>query len=114
MGNGCVAGDLALQQGARRENILYGSLTDEQRCCSGKDPQPCGLSSGRPLAGLLLSHRAPLAMLLRRALPAARQSLAHSFPIMRWVLAFCSSPTNFNSNSNYNTYEIELYLCSLY
>src|SRR5713101_9696385 len=86
MGNGCVAGDLALQQGARRENILYGSLTDEQRCCSGKDPQPCGLSSGRPLAGLLLSHRAPLAMLLRRALPAARQSLAHSFPIMRWVL----------------------------
>jgi len=29
---------LALQQGARRENILYGSLTDEQRRCSGKDP----------------------------------------------------------------------------
>jgi len=27
-----------MQQGARRENILYGSLTDEQRRCSGKDP----------------------------------------------------------------------------
>jgi hypothetical protein len=33
---------LAQQQGARRENILYGSLTDEQRRCSGKDPQPAG------------------------------------------------------------------------
>jgi len=81
IGNGCVAGDLALEQGARRENILYGSLTNEQRRSSGKDPQPCGLSSGEPLAALLLSHRAPLAMLLRRALPAARQNLAHSFPI---------------------------------
>jgi len=49
---------LALQQGARRENILYGSLTDEQRRCSGKDPQPSGLSSGDLLAALLLSHRA--------------------------------------------------------
>ena len=58
MGNGCVAGDLALEQGASRENILYGSLTDEQRRCSGKDPQPCGLSSGEPLAALLLSQSA--------------------------------------------------------
>jgi len=49
IGNGCVAGDLALEQGARRENIVYGSLTDEQRRCSGTDLQPCGLSSGRPL-----------------------------------------------------------------
>ena len=82
MGNGCVAGDLALQQDARRENILHGSLINEQRRCSGKDPQPSGLSTGGPLAALLLSHRArTLAMLLRRALPAVRQSLAHSFPI---------------------------------
>ena len=81
MGNGCVAGDLALEQGARRENILYGSLTDEQRRCSGKDLQPCGLRSGEPLAALLLSHRAHWLCLLRRALPAARRSLAHSFPI---------------------------------
>src|SRR5438309_8656564 len=32
-------------------------------------------------------------MLLRRVLPAARQNLAHSFPIMRWVLV-CSSPAH--------------------
>jgi len=49
---------LALQQGARRKNILHGSLTDEQRRCSGKDPEPCGLSSGKPLAALLLSYPA--------------------------------------------------------
>jgi len=53
-----VAGDLALQQGARRKNILHGSLTDEQRRCSAKDPQPSGLRSGGRLAALLLSHRA--------------------------------------------------------
>jgi len=58
IGNGSVAADLALEQGARRENTLYGSLTDEQRRCSGKDLQPSGLSSGRPLTALLLSHRA--------------------------------------------------------
>jgi hypothetical protein len=27
--NGCIAGDLALRQDARRENILHGSSTDE-------------------------------------------------------------------------------------
>ncbi len=36
MGNGCVAEDLALRQGAGRENILHGSLTDEQCCRSAK------------------------------------------------------------------------------
>ncbi len=46
--NGCVAGDLALRQGARRENILRGSLTDEQRRRSGKDP---ATHVGRVLAG---------------------------------------------------------------
>jgi GxxExxY protein len=40
--NGCVAGDLALRQGARRENILYGSLSDEQRRGSAKDPATLG------------------------------------------------------------------------
>jgi hypothetical protein len=57
IGNGCVARDLALQQGARKENILHGSLTDEQRRCSDKDLQPGGLSAGDRLAALLLSHR---------------------------------------------------------
>jgi hypothetical protein len=36
--NGCVARDLVLRQGARSENILYGSLNDEQRRRSAKDP----------------------------------------------------------------------------
>jgi hypothetical protein len=39
MGNGRVARGLAMLQGARRENILYGSSTDEQRRSSGKDRQ---------------------------------------------------------------------------
>jgi hypothetical protein len=49
---------LAVLQGARRENIPCGSLTDEQRRSSGKDRQPGGLFSGGHLAALLLSHRA--------------------------------------------------------
>src|SRR5260370_25993840 len=35
--NGCVARDLALRQGQRRENILYGSSIDEQRLRRLKD-----------------------------------------------------------------------------
>jgi hypothetical protein len=72
---------LGLGQGARRENILHGSSTDEQRRLSPKDRQPLGLGAGGPLAALLLSHRTLAAMLLRRALPAARQHPAHPFPI---------------------------------
>jgi len=45
-------------QGARRENILYGSSTDEQRRSIAKDRQPGGLFSGGHLAALLLSQRA--------------------------------------------------------
>jgi hypothetical protein len=37
MRNGRVAGDLVMLQGARRENILHGSSTDEQRSSSAKD-----------------------------------------------------------------------------
>ena len=58
LGNGCVAGNLAMRQGARSKNILYGSLSDEQRSRSVKDTQPFGLDSGKRLAALLLSHRA--------------------------------------------------------
>src|SRR6266404_7696073 len=57
MGNGCVAEDLALRQGAWRENILHGSLTDEQCRCSAKGSRfwstailavgPAGILSGR-------------------------------------------------------------------
>jgi len=39
--------------------ILHGSLTDEQRHCTAKDPQPRGLSSGARLAALLFGYRAP-------------------------------------------------------
>jgi hypothetical protein len=71
-------------------HILYGSSTDEQRSSSGKDRQPGGLFSGGHLAALLLSHRALEAMLLRRALPAARQKTARPFPILIWALSrFC-------------------------
>ena len=57
IGNGCVARDLALRQGASRENILHGSLSDEQHGRGGKDRQPFGLRSGERLSALLLSHR---------------------------------------------------------
>jgi hypothetical protein len=69
---------------ARRGEGEYasdGSLTDEQRGGSVKDPQPLGLWSAKPLAALLLSHRALSAMLLRRALPKIWQTTVHSFPI---------------------------------
>jgi hypothetical protein len=58
---GRVAEDLAVLQGARRENILYGSSTDEQRSSSGKDRQPGGLFSGGHLAALLLGQQSALA-----------------------------------------------------
>ena len=86
IGNGRVAGDLAVLQGARRENIPCGSSTDEQRRSSGKDRQPGGLFSGGRPAALLLSHRA-LAMLLRHALPSARQKTARPFFILLQALS---------------------------
>ena len=57
IGNGRVARDLPVLQGARRKNILYGSSTDEQRSSNGKDRQPGGLFSGGRLTALLLSSR---------------------------------------------------------
>src|SRR5215469_1839260 len=81
IGNGRVARDLALLQGARRENIPCGSSTDEQRSSSAKDRQPGGLFSGGCLAALLLSQRAAAAIFLRRALPASLQKTARPFPI---------------------------------
>src|SRR5260370_24991408 len=84
IGNGCVARDLALRQGARRKNILYGSLTDEQRCRGGKDRQPFGLSSGGHLAALLLSHRKlRLCFFVAPCQPRALASRTH-FLFIRW------------------------------
>jgi len=58
-----------------------GSLTDEQRRCNGKDPQPCRAELWWAPGVVAPRSQSALAMLPRRALPAARQSLAHSFPI---------------------------------
>src|SRR5579864_9013973 len=57
IGNERVARNLVLQQGARREKILHGSLTDEQHRCRAEEQQPSWLSVGGSLAALLLSHR---------------------------------------------------------
>src|SRR5579871_3776195 len=93
MGNGRVARDLALLQGARRENILHGSSTDEQRSSSAKDRQPGGLFSGGRLAALLLSQRAlRLSSFVAPCQPPARKQRAHSL-FMRRVLTPAFSPT---------------------
>src|SRR6516162_11005291 len=86
MRNGRVARDLAVLQGARSENILYGSSTDEQRRSSAKDRQPGGLFSGGRLAALLLSQRAlRLSSFVAPCQPPARKQRAH-FSFMRSVL----------------------------
>src|SRR5207244_1199811 len=81
--NGCVAGDLALRQGARTENILYGSLSDANRRSSVKDPATLRAEFWRAAGGVApqSSGSCRAAMLLRRALPAARQDSALLVPI---------------------------------
>jgi hypothetical protein len=69
-------------QGARKENILYGYSTDEQRGSIPKDRPPGGLFTGRRLAALLFQSESAAAIFLRRALPAARQKTARSFLIV--------------------------------
>jgi hypothetical protein len=81
MANGCVARDLVPRQGARREYILHGSLTDEQRRRSGKDQATLRAKLWRAAGGIVPQSQSASAMLLRRALPAARQNLAHPFAI---------------------------------
>ena len=61
IGNGRVAPDLALLQGARRENIRGGSSTDEQRSSSSVKAGATrradfSRASGPDRSGLLLSH----------------------------------------------------------
>src|SRR5437763_7376310 len=79
--NGCVARDLALQQGERRENILYGSVTDEQRGRSVEDRTTLRAEFWPAVSGVAPQSQSPAAMLLGRALPAARQNSAHRVPI---------------------------------
>ena len=81
--NGCVAEDLALRPGARRENILYGSLSDEQRRRRAKDPTTLRAEFWPAAGGVAPQSSGSFrtAMLLRRALPAARQNSARPVPI---------------------------------
>jgi serine protease Do len=79
--NGCVAGDLALQQGARWENIVYGSVTNEQRCRSVEDRTTLRAELWPAASGVAPQSQNPAAMLLGRALPATRQKSAHRVPI---------------------------------
>src|SRR5262245_31926223 len=79
--NGCVTRDLARQQDARSENILYGSLNDEQRSCRDKDLVTRRAELGRPAGRVAPQSESALAMLFRRALPAARHKSAHLVPI---------------------------------
>ena len=66
-------------QGARRENILYGYSTDEQRSSNAKDRQPEGLFTGGCLAALLLSRRAlRLSSFVAPCRPPASKRRAHS------------------------------------
>ena len=79
--NGCVAGDLARRQDARRENILHASLSDEQRRRRAKDPGTRRADLWRAAGRVAPQLQSATAMLFRRALPAARQSSAHLAPI---------------------------------
>jgi len=79
--NGCVARDLALRQGERREKILYGSLSDEQRRRGVKDRATLRAEWWRAAGGVAPQSQNAVAMLLRRASPVARHHSAHPVPI---------------------------------
>jgi hypothetical protein len=68
------------RQGARSENILYGSLRDKQRRRSAKDPATLGAEFGRPAGSVVSQSQNPTVMLLRRSLPAGRPNSAHPSP----------------------------------
>src|SRR6266513_3460523 len=81
--NGCVARDLALQQGERRENILYRSVTDEQRGRSVEDRTTLRAEFWPATGGVAPQSQNPAAMLLRCALLPTRrdQNSAHRVPL---------------------------------
>jgi len=79
--NGCVTRDSAGQQDTRSEDILYGSLNDEQRRCRGKDLVTQRAELCRSAGRVAPQSQSALAMLFRRALPAARHNSAHLVPI---------------------------------
>jgi len=77
-----------LLQGARRDNILVGSLSDEQRSSSAKDQATLRAELWRAAGGVApqSSRNGGTAMFFRRALPVTRQNSAHQSLFMRWVL----------------------------
>jgi hypothetical protein len=75
-----------LLQGARRDNILVGSLSDEQRSSSAKDRATLRAELWRAAGGVAPQSQNAAAMLFRRALPVTRQNSAHQSLFMRWVL----------------------------
>jgi hypothetical protein len=72
---------LALRQGARRENILNGSSSDEERGCSVKDRATLRAGFWQAAGGVAPQSQSTAAMLFRRALPATCQNPAHPVPI---------------------------------
>src|SRR5438552_18562021 len=81
IGNGCVARDWPWRQGARRKNILHGSLTDEQHRRRGPRSATLWAKTWRAKGGVAPQSQNALAMLLRCAWPSARQTFAQPFPI---------------------------------
>jgi hypothetical protein len=77
---------MVLLQGARRENILYGSSTGEQRRSRAKDRATLRAEFWRVAGGVAPQSQSATAMLFRRASPAARQNSAHQSLFMKWVL----------------------------
>jgi hypothetical protein len=82
-----------LLQGATRENILHGSLSDEQRSSSAKDRATLRAELWRAAGGVAPHSQSAAAMLFRRALPVTRQNSAHQSLFMRWV-GFVEKLTN--------------------
>jgi hypothetical protein len=76
IGNGCVARDLALQEGQYPSWIFDRRATplQRQRLATRRAKR------WRPAGGVAPQSQNAAAMLRRRALPAGRQRLAHSFP----------------------------------
>ena len=85
-----------LRQGARSENILYGSLNDEQRRRSAKDPATLRAEFWRAADGVApQSQNARLCSFVAPCQPPARNS-AHPVPIyemgskLQLAIYFCS------------------------
>jgi hypothetical protein len=71
-----------LLQGARRENILCRSLSDERRSSSAKDRATLQAEPWRAAGGVAPQSQSAAAMLFRPALPITWQNSAHITPYL--------------------------------